>query len=135
MRPIMLCAALFFCGQASVSIAGDDCGQSQARVERRACLEALMAKTDTEVERVEGQLRSRITLWATDPADIRRSLALFEQDRVAYRAYRQAHCALEASSAVGSSDASDTRIACEADLDRGWIGTIKGALEKFELGD
>ena len=135
MRPILLCAALFFCGQASVSIAGDDCGQSQARVERHACLEALMVKNDTEVERVEGQLRSRITLWARDPADIRRSLALFEQDRVAYRAYRQAHCALEASSAVGSSDASDTRIACEADLDRGWIETIKGALEKFELGD
>ena len=135
MRPILLCAALFFCGQASVSIASDDCLDSQVPVEHRACLEALMAKTGSEVERVEGQLRSRITLWARDPADIHESLALFEQDRVAYRAYRQAHCALEASSAVGSSDASDTRIACEADLDRGWIETIKGALEKFEPGD
>ena len=135
MRPIVLCAALFSCVQASVSIASDDCVNNPAPVERHVCLEVLMAKTGSEVERVEGQLQSRITLWARDPADIRRSLALFEQDRVAYRAYRQAHCALEASSAVGSSDASDTRIACEADLDRGWIETIKGALEKFELGD
>ncbi len=135
MRPIMLCAALFFCGQASVSIASDDCADHQVPLERRACLEALMAKTGNEVERFEGQLRSRITLWARDPADIHESLALFEQDRVVYRAYRQAHCALEASSAVGSNDASDTRIACDADLDRGWIETIKGALEKFELGD
>lgn len=135
MRPIVLCAALFSCGQASISIAGDDCVDNQAPVERRACLEALMVKTGSEVERFEGQLRSRITLWARDPADIHESLALFEQDRVAYRAYRQAHCALEASSAVGSNDASDTRIACEADLDRGWIKTIKVALERFEPGD
>lgn len=135
MRPILLCAALFLCGLASVSIASDDCLDSQAPVEHRACLEALMAKTGSEVERVEGQLRSRITLWARDAADIRQSLALFEQDRVAYRAYREAHCALEASSAVGRNDASDTRTACETDLDRGRIETINGALARFELGD
>ncbi|NOT86687.1 MAG: DUF1311 domain-containing protein [Lysobacter sp.] len=135
MRAFVVFAALFSCAQAQVSFAAGDCAGDETDPGQRACLETHAIKSRGEVERIEGQLRSRITLWEQGPAVVRRSLALFEQDRVAYRAYRQAHCALQVSSAVGSDDVSDRRYACEVDLDRGRVATIKVALDGFDPGD
>lgn len=135
MRPIIVCAALLSCLQAPLCAAADDCSAIETQVEQRECLETLAAKTEGEVERFEGQLRSRIALWEQGPVHISRSLALFEQERVAYRAYRQTHCALLASSVAGGNGASDMRAACEFDLDRDRIEAVKDALGRFDPGD
>ena len=136
MRTIVACFALLSCMQASVCLAADaDCADGKTGAVHRECLDALATKTGGEVGRLEGQLRSRIALWEREPADIRRSLALFEQDRDAYRTYRQAHCALQSSSAAHRNDADDTRIACGIDLDRGRIAAIKVAMTGFDPGD
>ena len=135
MRSIVVFAALLSCAQAQVCFAADDCAGDETGAGQRACLETQAIRSRGEVERLEGQLRSRITLWEQGPVVVRRSLALFEQDRIAYRAYRQAHCALRVSSAVGGNDAGDMRHACEVDMDRGRIATIKSALDGFDPGD
>ena len=135
MRLIVAFAALLSCAQAQVCFAADDCAGDETGAGQRACLEAQAIKSTGEVERLEGQLRSRITLWGQGSAVVRRSLALFDQDRAAYRAYRQAHCALRVSSAVGGNDADNMGYACEVDMDRGRIATIKSALDGFDPGD
>lgn len=99
-----------------------------------AAEEASLTKVDSEVERLEGQLRSRISLWEQTPAHIRGSLVLFEQDRIAYRAYREAHCALRASSAIGA-DVDAARAACEAALNRDRAAIMQAALDGFDPGD
>jgi uncharacterized protein YecT (DUF1311 family) len=135
MRAVIVCAALLSCLRAPLCAAADDCSAIETPVEQRECLETLATKTDGEVERIEGQLRSRIALWEQGPVHISRSLALFEQESVAYRAYRQTHCALLASSAAGGNGASDMRAVCEVDLDRDRIAAIRDALGSFDPGD
>jgi Lysozyme inhibitor LprI len=135
MRSTVIFAVVFSCAQAQVSVAADDCAKDETDAGQRACLETHAIKTRGEVERLEGQLRSRITLWEQGPVVVRQSLALFEQDRAAYRAYREAHCALRVSSAVGGNDAGDMRRACEVNLDRGRIAAIEAALDGFDPGD
>lgn len=135
MRWIVVFALVFSCAQAQVSVAADDCAGDEADAVQRRCLEMHAIKTRGEVDRLEGQLRSRIALWEQGPVLVRRSLALFDQDRAAYRAYRQAHCALRVSSAVSGSGTDDMGYACEVDLDRGRIATIKSALDGFDPGD
>ena len=127
---VVAVTALMMCAPAQRCLAaGDRVGPSHP-----SAPEASLTKVDAEVERLEGQLRSRISLWEQTPAHIRESLALFEQDRVAYRAYREAHCALRASSAIGA-DVDAARAACEAALDRDRVVMMQATLDGFDPGD
>lgn len=126
--------ALLICVPAQRCLAADDRLVRSAHEVHPATAEASVVKVDREVERLEGRLRSRISLWEQSPAHIRESLALFEQDRVAYRTYRQAQCALRASSA-STADVSAVRTACEAALDRDRTAIIQATIVGFDPGD
>ena len=128
-------SAFLLCLFASGAAAAMDCTESKSHVEGRICLEALAIKTNLEMERLEGQLRSRIKLWDQDPASIQHSLVMFDQERQAYRRYREARCEFDASAAAGGNGAGDMRLRCMANLDGQRIENLNIRLEWIEPED
>lgn len=111
-----------------------DCG-SGSHAEARACLERTVAKSESDLQRMEARLVARIALWDAEPPDVRHSLRLFDADRKTYRAYRAAQCELQASAAAGGNGAGDLRAMCVIEQDRARMALLRAHLDRFELAD
>ncbi|MGN6152526.1 MAG: hypothetical protein ACTHOH_11045 [Lysobacteraceae bacterium] len=80
-------------------------------------------------------MKARIALWdQEDPARLKRAEVLFDEDIVAYRRHREAHCAFVAASAADDV-AEATRLRCDIAMDTARASTLEGEMAGFGLGD